>query len=256
LIGFLMAATATTSLAAQNDGNRHDRGQAAGRQEARPQRQAPAQRQAPQGQHFQQAPQAQRFQQAPQGQRFQGRNWGGQRSFQQQAPAQAQQRGAWQGRGGAGWNGQARFQRQGNADVQRNAAPQDRRERPGAGFQQQRRFEGNRQAWRGDRRGGVRWDRGWRNNGRYDWQRYRYANRRIFHLGPYYAPYRDYYYSPLEIGFVLDSLFYNRDYWIDPAYYDLPPAPPGADWVRYYNDVVLVDMDSGEVLDSIPNFFW
>ncbi|HEX5182817.1 MAG TPA: RcnB family protein [Allosphingosinicella sp.] len=259
LIGILMVATAATPLAAQDNGNRHDRGH---QQEARPQRQAAPQRQAPQGQRFQQAPQAQRFQQAPQaqrfqqGQRFQGRNWAGQRNFQQQAPAEAQQRGAWQGRGGAGWNGQSRFQ--GQANAQRNVAPQDRRawqQRPGAGFQQQR-FQGNRQAWRGDRRGGVRWDRGWRNNGRYDWQRYRYANRRIFHLGPYYAPYRNYYYSPLEIGFVLDSLFYNQDYWIDPAYYDLPPAPPGAEWVRYYNDVLLVDLDSGEVLDSIHNFFW
>jgi hypothetical protein len=162
---------------------------------------------------------------------------------------QAQQRQAWQGRGGGGWNGQNRFegqnrfQGQGSANYQRNYAPQQRGQ-----------YQGNRQAWRGNRGGG--WNRGWRNDQRYDWQRYRYANRGVFHLGPYYAPYRGYDYRPLEIGIALDSLFYNQNYWIDPAYYDLPEAPPGAEWVRYYNDVVLVDMETGEVLDVIHDFFW
>ncbi len=239
LIGILMAATAATPLAAQNNDNGRDRGRGGNQHQAQPQRQAP-QRAAPQGQRFQ--PQGQRFQ--PQAQRSQA--WGG-RNFQQQAPAQVQPRGNWQGRGGAAFNGQNRFQGQRNyapQQYQRNYAPQ------------QNRFQGNRQEWRGNRGGVANWNRSWRNDGRYNWQRYRYANRGIFHLGPYYAPYRGYYYSPLDIGIVLDAPFYDRNYWIDPAYYDLPSAPPGAEWVRYYNDVVLVDMDSGEVIDVIHDFFW
>jgi hypothetical protein len=273
LIGILMAATAATPLAAQDNGWRgrgHDAGEQRSqrteqRQQAQPRRQQPQQQQqqqqaAPQGQRFQGGwagrGGAQQQQVAPQGQRFQGGNWAGRRNFQQQAPVQVQpqvqQRQAWQGRGGAGWNGQNRFQGQGNVAYQRNYAPQ-----------QDRRVERNRQEWRGgDRRwagnrdGRARWNRDWRSDRRYDWQRYRYANRSLFHLGPYYAPFRGYYYSPLEIGIALDAAFFAQDYWIDPAYYDLPMAPPGAEWVRYYNDVVLVDMDSGEVLDVIHDFFW
>jgi len=40
------------------------------------------------------------------------------------------------------------------------------------------------------------------------------------------------------------------------GYYGLPYAPPGAVWVRYWNDALLVDTWSGEVIDVIPDFFW
>jgi hypothetical protein len=121
--------------------------------------------------------------------------------------------------------------------------------------------------WRGDRdrnwqRDGRRnwsgdWNRGWRNDRRYDWNRWRYSNRNIFHLSPYYSPYRNHRYSRFSIGFFLDSLFYDQRYWIgDPWSYRLPPAPPGTQWIRYYNDVLLVDVYSGEVVDVIHDFFW
>ena len=38
--------------------------------------------------------------------------------------------------------------------------------------------------------------------------------------------------------------------------YQLPYAPPGTQWVRYYNDVLLVDMYTGQVVDVIHGFFW
>jgi Ni/Co efflux regulator RcnB len=38
--------------------------------------------------------------------------------------------------------------------------------------------------------------------------------------------------------------------------YGLPYAPPGTEWVRYWNDAVLVDMYTGEVVDVIRDFFW
>lgn len=101
------------------------------------------------------------------------------------------------------------------------------------------------------------WNRNWRSDNRYDWQRYRYSNRNLFRSGGYYSPYRGYRYNRLNIGFILDSLFYSNRYWLsDPFQYRLPPAPYGTQWVRYYDDVVLVDIYTGEVLDVIYDFFW
>jgi Ni/Co efflux regulator RcnB len=56
---------------------------------------------------------------------------------------------------------------------------------------------------------------------------------------------------------VLDRLFWGRNYWIsDPWQYRLPAAPYGYQWVRYYNDVLLVDTYNGRVVDVIYDFFW
>ena len=108
-----------------------------------------------------------------------------------------------------------------------------------------------------DRGGRNRWDRSWRNDRRYDWQRYRYSNSHIFRRGGYYAPYRNHRYNRLSIGFILGSAFFGQNYWIsDPWYYRLPPAYPGTRWVRYYDDVLLIDVYSGEVIDVIHDFFW
>jgi hypothetical protein len=110
-----------------------------------------------------------------------------------------------------------------------------------------------------DNRGGRRssWNHSWRNDSRYDWQRYRYANRNLYRSGSYYAPYRNYRYNRLSIGIMLDSLFYSNRYWLsDPWQYRLPAAPYGTQWVRYYDDVVLVDVYTGEVIDVIHDFFW
>jgi len=116
----------------------------------------------------------------------------------------------------------------------------------------------DRRDWRQDRRGDRRdWNRGWRSDNRYNWQDWRYRNRNIFRLDPYYSPYRNYRYSRFSVGLILDRLFYDQRYWLsDPSYYRLPYAPYGTQWVRYYNDVVLVDVYTGEVVDVIYNFFW
>jgi hypothetical protein len=101
------------------------------------------------------------------------------------------------------------------------------------------------------------WNRSWRNDRRYDWSGYRNRNRHIYHVGRYYSPYRHHRYSRFSIGFFLEPLFFGSRYWIsDPWHYRLPPAYPGTRWIRYYDDVLLVDMYSGEVLDVIHNFFW
>jgi hypothetical protein len=140
----------------------------------------------------------------------------------------------------------------GQRDGRRGGWDRDRRDRYGDWNR-----DGRGDRW-GDRRDRRRnWDHGWRNDRRYDWQRYRYANRHLYRPGSYYAPYRNYRYNRLSIGFYLDSLFYSNRYWLsDPWQYRLPAAPYGTQWVRYYDDVVLVDVYTGEVLDVIHDFFW
>lgn len=102
-----------------------------------------------------------------------------------------------------------------------------------------------------------RWNRDWRRDNRYNWHTYRHTHRHIYRPGRYYAPYRNYYYRPISIGFYMDSLFLTNRYWInDPWQYRLPPAYGPYRWVRYYDDVLLVDIYSGEVVDVIRNFFW
>ena len=101
------------------------------------------------------------------------------------------------------------------------------------------------------------WNRQWRNNSSYNWYSYRSSHPSYYRLGTYYSPYRDYSYRRLSIGFFLQNLFFGQNYWIqDPRYYRLPDVYGPYRWVRYYDDAVLVDIYSGEVVDVINNFFW
>ena len=102
------------------------------------------------------------------------------------------------------------------------------------------------------------WNRGWRTNRSYDWQRYRQSNRNAYHLPRYYAPRGyGYGYRRFSIGFTLGSLFFSPSYWInDPYSYRLPPAYGGYRWVRYYDDALLVDVRTGYVVDVIYDIFW
>ncbi|MFM6950105.1 MAG: RcnB family protein [Novosphingobium sp.] len=102
-----------------------------------------------------------------------------------------------------------------------------------------------------------RWDNRWRDNRRYDWYSYRRTSPSTFRGGLYYAPYRNYSYRRLNIGFFLDSLFYSNRYWItDPWQYRLPDVYGPYRWVRYYDDALLVNTYTGEVADVIYAFFW
>lgn len=103
-----------------------------------------------------------------------------------------------------------------------------------------------------------RWARDWRNDRRYDWQDWRRTNRNAYRLPRYYAP-RGYHYGyqRFSIGFTLGSILYAQNYWIsDPWAYRLPPAYGPYRWVRYYNDALLVDIETGEVVDVIHDIFW
>ena len=118
-------------------------------------------------------------------------------------------------------------------------------------------WNGNSHQWNGNNRGNNHgWDSNrWRNDNRYNWQGWRNSHRDLFR-GHYYAP-RGYHYRSVYAGFFLQPLFYGSSYWLaDPYEYRLPPVEWPLRWVRYYNDAVLVDTTSGEVVDSIPNFFF
>lgn len=118
----------------------------------------------------------------------------------------------------------------------------------------------DREAWRGDgRRSDDRgvWNRGWRNDQRYDWNRYRALNRGAYQLPRYYAPRGwGYGYRRFPVGGSLSAVLFNRAYWIeDPYTYRLPEAYGPYRWVRYYDDALLVDLRSGVVVDSAYGIF-
>lgn len=102
------------------------------------------------------------------------------------------------------------------------------------------------------------WNREWRGDRRYNWQGYRNLYRDNFRQPRYYNPYGyGYGYQRHGIGIYLNSLFFSSRYWInDPYEYRLPAAPYGYRWIRYYDDVLLVEQRSGYVVDVIYSFFW
>jgi Nickel/cobalt transporter regulator len=102
------------------------------------------------------------------------------------------------------------------------------------------------------------WNRGWRSDQRYNWQGYRNQYRNYYQQPRYYNPYGySYGYERFGIGIYLDNLFFSSRYWIsDPWQYRLPSAPYGYRWVRYYDDVLLVNTRSGYVVDVIYSFFY
>lgn len=283
LMSMILAATVMSPIAAQaqdghgrdrggrsarnqneNDGDRGDRG---GRAERRQQEAQPALAPAPQPEQ-----QQQQQQQVVQRQRGDGdgggRNRGGdgnrgERRAGNDQPSVYPQ--AWQGDPNSPHlrryqELERRNQQQGGRDRNWRDDRNDRGDRDGRNWRNDRRGDNDGRNWRnGDNRRNWRndWNRSWRDDRRYDWQRWRYSNRNAFHIGRYYSPYRGYGYNRFDIGFFLEPLFFGRNYWIgDPWQYRLPAAPPGTQWVRYYNDVLLVDVYSGEVIDAIYDFFW
>ena len=101
------------------------------------------------------------------------------------------------------------------------------------------------------------WDHGWRRDSRYDWYSYRQRYGDLYR-SRYYDPFGSGYgYRRFSTGFDLGSRYYSSRYWInDPWRYRLPPVSGAYRWVQYYNDVLLVDLRSGRVVDVIYDFFW
>lgn len=295
ILSILLAGVAASPAVAQDRGRWHrDQAQAEaqpeGRQAAREARQeARQERQQSQQQPQQQVQvdRSQRFEMRQQQSSEQSRgNWdrsrfGGQANTAPQ-PAVEQQH-QWQSRDGSRWTGD-RSTTTGNREARSGTWTRDGQsgswsrgdlrqgERPMPNVmrdrnptivteqQQQRARNGT---WSGrtwTRNGNTRWsgtwNRDWRNDRRYDWRRYRDSHRSIFHIGIYLDPFGYNYYRPLSIGYRLQPYYFGERYWIDPGMYNLPYPPPGTMWVRYWNDALLVDTYTGEVVDVIRDFFW
>lgn len=89
---------------------------------------------------------------------------------------------------------------------------------------------------------------------REDWQDYRRAHRDVYARGNWRAPFR---YTAWNTGARLNRDYYSPRYYIsDPHRYRL--STPGRDlrWVRHYNDVLLVNIRTGRVVQVNRGFFW
>ena len=101
-----------------------------------------------------------------------------------------------------------------------------------------------------------RWSSDWRRDRNYDWRNHRNYNRSAYRLGYYRDPYGSRY-RRFSIGFSLFPNYYQSNYWLsDPWQYRLPPAYGPYRWVRYYDDALLVNIYTGQVVDVEYNFFW
>ncbi len=94
-----------------------------------------------------------------------------------------------------------------------------------------------------------------RQEARGDWRDYRRAHPDIYRGPRYIGPRPDWRYRPVGVGYRFDPVFYDRRYWIDPVRYRLPRPLGWQRWVRYGNDVVLVDTRTGTVVDVQGGFF-
>jgi len=90
---------------------------------------------------------------------------------------------------------------------------------------------------------------------RQDWRDYRRRSPDAFR-GPAYVGPRGYAYRPIAPGYRFDRSYYDRRYWIDPYRYRLPAAASGRRWIRYGNDVVLLDVRTGRVVNVYNRFFF
>lgn len=116
----------------------------------------------------------------------------------------------------------------------------------------------NRPGWNGNNRPG---NPGYRPGGRPDYSGFRDYHRnfnasRRFRAPSYHRP-SGWYYRRWTFGQILPSLFWAQQYWLnDYISYDLPPPPPGAVWVRYGNDAILIDRYSGEIITVEYDVFY
>ena len=274
----LLASAAVPALAAPGDddgnGRRHRDGGQSEQSESRPQRVREVQQPNNGGEQRNLSQSRERFQQVQQ-ERVQNVQQGGERSrngffaaqreqMQRQREQQAQNeasqtervrewrqrtegngsRANWQG-GQANWQDR---QRQVRTIPNTNVVN-------GPSRTEQQAFQNRR---RTDYRNGnyTRWTNNWRNDRRYDWNSYRNYHRSIFSIGFYSDPF-GWNYRPWSIGSYMYPSYYDQNFWLDdPWQYRLPPAYGPYRWVRYWDDALMVNIYTGQVVDVIHNFFW
>lgn len=93
-----------------------------------------------------------------------------------------------------------------------------------------------------------------RQEAREDWRDYRRTHRDVYRSGNWRAPFR---YSQWNVGAQLRPTYYSSRYYIsDPYRYRLPRPGANLRWVRHYNDVMLVNVRTGRVMQVHRGFFW
>ena len=109
---------------------------------------------------------------------------------------------------------------------------------------------------RGDVRGARQELREDRRETREDLQDYRRTHRDVYRQGAYGGP-RGYNYRPVSVGYRFAPQYYARNYWVsDYGRYRLARPGYNQQWVRYGNDVVLIDLRSGRTLQVYNRFFF
>ena len=89
-----------------------------------------------------------------------------------------------------------------------------------------------------------------------DWRDYRRSHPDAFRRGGYRGP-SGYRYRPVNVGYRFQPGYYGRNYWVnDWQNYRLARPLGYQRWVRYGNDVVLVDIRNGTVASVNNGFFY
>lgn len=81
-------------------------------------------------------------------------------------------------------------------------------------------------------------------------------DRRDRRRSQYVAPYRGWTYRAIAPGAQLRSSFYGSRYFVDPARYRLRPVGRYQRWIRYGDDLVLVNVRTGRVIQVLRNRYW
>ena len=74
----------------------------------------------------------------------------------------------------------------------------------------------------------------------------------------YVAPYRSWRYRPVSVGYRLQSVFYSPRYYITDydAYHLRAPVGRWLRWIRYGDDLLLVNIRTGRVLQVVHYRWW
>ena len=100
------------------------------------------------------------------------------------------------------------------------------------------------------------WRSDWRRDHRYDWRNWRRHHHSHFHFGFYSDPF-GWDYFRYGVGWRLWPSYYRNSFWLnDPWRYRLPPAYGPYRWIRYYDDALLVNIYTGQVVDVEYDVFW
>jgi Ni/Co efflux regulator RcnB len=81
-------------------------------------------------------------------------------------------------------------------------------------------------------------------------------DRRDRRRSQYVAPYRGWTYRTIAPGAQLRSGFYSERYFVDPARYRLRPVGRNQRWIRYGDDLLLVNVRTGRVIQVLRNRYW